>query len=173
MTTTIIAAISENRVIGAAGRLPWHLPADIRRFKARTLGHPVIMGRKTWDTVGVPLPDRWNIVVSRSEVFRSEGATVVAGVEEALALAGGRSAEDEEIFIIGGGQIYELALQIVDRLDLTIVHAVVEGDTFFPAFDLGDWTLMGDERHEPDERHAFAFSFRTYERARRAPATAK
>ncbi len=162
MPLIIIAAMSENRVIGRAGELPWRLPADLKRFKALTIGHHVIMGRKTVQTLPRPLPDRVNIVVTRQAGYAPEGVLVAGDLDEALHLA----SDDQSPFILGGGEIYALALPLVDRLEFTVVHALVEGDTFFPEFDELDWKLTHDERHEADERHAYAFSFRRFERER-------
>jgi dihydrofolate reductase len=161
MLVTIIAAMSENRIIGRAGSLPWHLPADLKRFKSLTAGHTVIMGRKTFESIGRPLPDRRCIVVTRNADYRAEGVVVVLSLEDALQ----QVADDEEVFIIGGGEIYRHALSLADRLELTIVHAEVEGDTRFPAIDLKDWTLISEEHHEADAQHAYPYTFRRYERA--------
>jgi len=160
MTLTIIAAMSENRVIGRGGGLPWHLPDDLKRFKRLTSGHHVIMGRRTFQALDRPLPNRVNIVITRRPDFAPDGALIARDLDEALRLA----APDPDPFILGGGEIYALALPRADRLELTIVHAEIEGDTFFPEFDERDWTLLHDERHEADARHAHAYSFRTYER---------
>jgi dihydrofolate reductase len=162
MRITLIAALAENRVIGRANGLPWHLPADLARFKRRTEGHVVIMGRRTFDSVGKPLPNRRCIVVTRKHDYHPPGTEIAHSLEEAIER--GRETEREEIFILGGAEIYALALPDVDRLELTVVHAEVAGDTFFPECDLGAWTLIEDERHEADERHEHAFSFRIYER---------
>jgi dihydrofolate reductase len=163
VTLTIIAAISENRVIGRDGGLPWHLPADLKRFKRLTTGRTVIMGRRTLDSIGGrPLPERRAIIVTRNRDLTVPGATVVHTIEDAIAAA----PDDQEVFVLGGGEIYRVALPHTDRMELTIVHAEFEGDTFFPEFDERDWQVVEDERHEPDNRHAYAFSFRTYERVR-------
>jgi dihydrofolate reductase len=162
MIVSLIVAMSENRVIGREGGLPWHLPADLKRFKRLTEGHHVVMGRRTWETLDGPLPVRTNVVVTRQREFRADGAIVMHSLEGALQEAG--NAGDEEVFIAGGADIYAAALPLVDRLYLTIVHAEVEGDTFFPECDLAAWRLVEEERHEIDDRHAHAFSFRTYER---------
>jgi dihydrofolate reductase len=161
MIVTIIAAMSENRIIGRAGSLPWRLPADLKRFKSLTVGHTVIMGRRTFESIGRPLPDRRSIVITRNPRYRAEGVLVVLSLEDAFGLL----ADDEEAFIIGGGELYRHALSLADRLELTIVHAVIEGDTTFPELDMKDWKLIGEERHEADERHAYPYSFRRYERA--------
>jgi dihydrofolate reductase len=159
VTVTIIAALSENRVIGRDGDLPWHLPDDLRRFKTRTSGHAIIMGRRTFESVGRPLPNRRNIVVTRNDSWRADGVETARSVDAAIAMAEG----DEEIFIAGGGEIYAASLTIATRMDLTIVHTTLDGDVFFPSFDLDAWTLAADERHDADERHAYAFSFRRYD----------
>lgn len=151
--------MAENRVIGRGGALPWRLPRDMKRFKQLTMGHTVVMGRTTWDTLDGPLPGRRNVVLSRDPDRRYEGAEVVATLDEALRLA-----HDEEVFIAGGAEIYRLALPHADRLYLTVVHAEVAGDTYFPPYDESEWRLQADERHESDERHAHAFSFRVYQR---------
>ena len=163
MRVRVIAAMSRNRVIGKGGALPWRLPADLRRFKHLTTGHPVIMGRRTYDSIGRPLPDRETIVISRDPGFRPDGAVVVATLDAALSHANGTG----DVFIAGGGQIYELAVPGADRLDLTIVHATLDGDTFFPTIDPAAWMLADDERFEADERHEYGYSFRTYQRVRR------
>jgi dihydrofolate reductase len=160
MILTLIAALSENRVIGRDGDLPWRLPADLKRFKRITSGHTVIMGRKTFETLEAPLPDRRSIVVTRRTDFQPEGVEIAHDLDAALALAEG----EEEVFVLGGGEIYALALPRADRMELTIVHDEFDGDTFFPAFDESNWRLVNEERHEPDERHAHSFTFRTYER---------
>jgi dihydrofolate reductase len=162
MKITLIAAMAENRVIGRDNALPWHLPADLARFKQRTEGHVVIMGRRTFESVGRPLPNRRSIVITRKRNFHPPGAEIARSLAEALERA--RESKQDEVFILGGAEIYALALPDVDRLELTIVHADVSGDTFFPECDLSEWTLIDQQRHEADDRHAHAFSFLTYER---------
>lgn len=162
MIVSLVAAMAENRVIGKNGKLPWHLPKDLKYFKKLTVDHTVIMGRKTFDEIKRPLDNRRNVVITRNHAFQPHGATVVPSLEEALALA----ATEEEVFVIGGGDIFRLALPRADRLYLTVVHAEVEGDTFFPPFDDSAWALEEDERHEADYQHAYPFSFRRYERIR-------
>lgn len=163
MIVSLVAAMAENRVIGRAGSLPWHLPKDLQHFKRITLDHTVIMGRKTFEEIKRPLSNRRNVVISRNPAFRPAGVTVVPDLDEALALG----ATEQEVFVIGGGEIYRLALPRADRLYLTVVHAQVEGDTLFPSFDAEAWVLEEEERHEPDDKHAFAFTFRRYSRLRR------
>ncbi len=165
MTVSLIVAVSSNGVIGRDGGLPWHLPADLKHFKRTTMGHHLIVGRRTWEEVGKPLPGRTMVVVTRSQRFAPEGAKVVRSVEQALEIA----AEDDEPFIGGGSQIYRIALarDLVHRIYLTRIHAEVEGDTFFPEFDLDDWELVSEEHHEADEKNEFEYSFLVYDRTRR------
>ena len=158
---SIIVAASTNNVIGANGDLPWRLPDDLKHFKAITMGKPIVMGRKTWDSIGRPLPGRQNIVITRQADFVAEGCDVVASLEDAAAAAG----DGKEVMIIGGSQIYLLALPVAERLYLTRVHAEIEGDAFFPEIDELEWRLVGDKSHSADDRNAFDYSFRTYERA--------
>lgn len=164
MIVSLVAAMAENRVIGHSGGLPWHLPKDLQFFKKLTVDHTVIMGRKTFDEVKRPLANRRNVVITRNPAFRPHGVTVVPSLEEALALG----ATEDEVFVIGGGEIYRLALPRADRIYLTVVHAVVEGDTYFPEFEGTAWVLEEEEHHEADAKHAYAFTFRTYSRIRNA-----
>lgn len=153
--------MAENHVIGHRGGLPWHLPADLRRFKRLTIGHPVIMGRRTFDSIGrKPLPGRRNIVMTRDPTYRPSGVEVAGSLDDALRLAG----DADEVFVAGGEAVYRAALPIADRLYLTVVHARVEGDTRFPLFDESEWRLVADERHDADARHPHALTFRTFER---------
>jgi dihydrofolate reductase len=161
---SLVAAMSENRVIGRDGRLPWHLPKDLQFFKKLTVDHTVIMGRKTFDEVKRPLDNRRNVVITRNPDFHPHGVTVVPSFQEALALG----ATEQEVFVIGGGEIFRLALARADRLYLTVVHTTIEGDAFFPPFDATAWVLDEEERHEADAKHAFAFTFRRYSRIRDA-----
>jgi dihydrofolate reductase len=156
-TITLVVAVAENGVIGRGGTLPWHLPADLGHFKAVTMGKPIVMGRKTWESIGRPLPGRTNIVVSGQPDYRAEGCVVVQSFEAALAAAAGDDAP--EVMIIGGAALYAAALPRADRILLTRVHAVLEGDVFFPAMADEEWGVVAAERHEPDDRHAFAYSF--------------
>ena len=163
MIVSIIAAVADNGVIGLGGGLPWHLPADLKRFKQLTTGHHMVMGRRTWDSIGRrPLPGRPTIVVSRDPAFVAEGARVARSVEEALELAAGA----DEVFIAGGHAIYREALPVADRVYLTRVHARFEGDTCFPAFDASGWRVVAEERHEADEKNPHAHTFMVYERER-------
>jgi len=162
MVVSLIAAMGENRVIGRGGGLPWHLPDDQKYFKRLTVDHTVIMGRKTYDEVKRPLANRRNVVISRNPAFHPPGVTVVPNLAEALALG----ATESEVFVIGGAEIYRLALPRADRLYLTVVHASPEGDTYFPPFDESAWVLESEELHPADERHEHAFTFRRYSRVR-------
>lgn len=157
---SIIAAVASNGVIGRQGDLPWHMPTDLRRFKRLTMGHHLVVGRKTWDEVGKPLPGRIMVVVTRDRSFRPEGATVVHSVDAALSAARG----DDEVFIAGGGEIYRQALPLADRLYITRIHAHVEGDTVFPEIDENEWHVIDREDYDADERNPYPFSFLVYER---------
>jgi dihydrofolate reductase len=164
MRVSIIVAAAENGVIGRGGQLPWHLPADLRRFKALTMGHHLLMGRKTWESVGTPLPGRPMVVISRHSLALPAGVARAATVAEAIARA--RQAGDTEAFVAGGGEIYRLALaeDQVDRVYLTRVHHVFEGDAAFPELDGERWSLVEREDCPADERNPYAFSYLTYDR---------
>lgn len=157
---SIIAALAENGVIGRDNRLPWHLPDDLKHFRRLTIGHPVIMGRRNYESLGRPLPDRLNIVVTRDPGYAAPGCRVAHSLAQAFEAAAGAG----EIFVIGGGELYAQTLERADRLYLTCVHARVEGDTRFPDFDPGAWREVERVRHEADDRHPYAFSFVTLER---------
>ncbi|HUS40869.1 MAG TPA: dihydrofolate reductase [Pirellulales bacterium] len=159
---SIIVAMSENRVIGRGGELPWHLSADLRRFKKITTGHSIIMGRKTYDSIGRPLPNRRSIVISRNRQYQPDGVEVVANFDRALKLCEG----EQQVFVIGGSSIYELALPRADRLLVTLVHQSIEGDTLIPEYDDHDWQLVEDEGPIDDPQVPFQYSFRTYDRIR-------
>ncbi len=158
---TLIAAIAQNRVLGKDNQLIWHMPNDLKHFKELTQGHAVIMGRKTYESMGRPLPKRENIVVSRQANYEAPGCTVVNSLEKAIALA----EDDAQPFIIGGAEIYKLALPHAQKMELTIVEAEFEGDTFFPEFDFNEWKLKQEEQHEPDEKNPFPYRFLTYVKA--------
>ena len=155
----IVAARDRNGVIGRGNRLPWHLPDDLRHFKRLTLGRPIIMGRRTWESLPGPLPDRTHVVVTRDPTYRADGAVVVNSLDAALAAAGG-----DEVLVVGGAELYALALPRATRLYLTLVDAEVEGDVFFPALDPREWREVAREPHAADARHAFPFAFVTLER---------
>ena len=157
---TLIAAVARNGVIGIDNRLPWHLPADLKHFKALTLGHAVIMGRKTWESLPAqfrPLPGRRNIVVTRDAGYRTEGATVVLSLPAAIG-----AADNSEAFVIGGAQLYAAAMPLADRLQLTAIDTTFEGDTFFPAIDPHQWREAARETHR--DAAGFGYAFVTYQR---------
>jgi dihydrofolate reductase len=156
----VVAAVARNRVIGRGNRLPWHLPDDLRHFKRLTLGRAIVMGRRTWESLPGLLPDRTHIVVTRDPAYLAQGAQVVHSLDAALAAAGG-----EEVFVVGGAELYALALPRAVRLHLTLVDAEVEGDAFFPTIDPAQWREVVREAHAADERHAYPFAFVTMERA--------
>jgi dihydrofolate reductase len=159
MTISLIAATGDNGVIGREGDLPWHLPADLQHFKALTTGHAIIMGRKTFESIGRLLPNRRSVIVTRNPAYRHEGATVVNKLQDAFALA-----ERDEVFVIGGAEIFRSALPYADRLYLTVVHASPHGDVFFPDFDEQRWDLVEEQRHEPNGKNPHAYSFQRWER---------
>ena len=163
MKLSIIVALADDGIIGRDNALPWHLPADLKRFKRLTMGHHLIMGRKTFESVGRPLPGRTMLVLSRSRPELPAGVVRVSSLEEALETA--RSAGAEEAFVAGGAEIYRLALPRADGLYVTRVHAEVAGDTRFPEMDEKAWRLVAREAHLPDEEHAHAYTFLDYVRA--------
>jgi len=160
MYITIVVAIASNNAIGKNNQLLWHLPKDLKHFKDITAGGTVIMGRKTYDSVGRPLPKRRNIIITR-QAIEIEGCEVVSSLEAAIALC----SDEQEVFIVGGAEIYRQAMHICNRIYLTIVHHAFEADTFFPEIDYKEWQQTAIEDHEIDEKHAFAYSFITLERA--------
>ena len=163
MIVSVIAAVSDNGVIGRDGGLPWHLPADLARFKRVTTGHHMVMGRRTWESIGCrPLPGRPTIVITSNRNYVAERAAVAHSLEEALAKVVG----DDEVFIAGGEAVYREALPRAERIHLTRIHADFEGDTHFPPFDESGWEVVFEERHEADERNAYPFTFEVWERKR-------
>jgi len=162
----VIVATAENGVIGRNNALPWHLPEDLRYFKRVTLGKPVVMGRKTYESIGRPLPGRANIVISRRANFAAEGVRVAPGLEEALALAADIALIDgaDESVVIGGAEIYRAAIPLADRLYLTEIHAVVEGDARLPAIDWSKWREVFRERHQASGANPYDYSFVVFER---------
>lgn len=166
LETVIVSAVAENGVIGADNAMPWRLPSDLKHFKALTLGKPVVMGRKTFESLGKPLPGRPHVVISRQALELPEGVHLVQSLEAALELAGKLAAESgaEEVMIIGGGQIYAQAMAHADRLELTRVHATPEGDTVFPAFSIGQWDLVAERAAERSDKDSANVTFQTYRR---------
>lgn len=153
--------MARNGVIGKNNTLPWRLPADLRYFRQLTTGHPIIMGRKNYEDIGKPLPGRTNIVVTRQRAYTVPGCIVVSSIEQALAAAGA----DDEVFVIGGADIYRQTLNSADRLYITEIGADIEGDTFFPEFDRSQWHEIRRDRHEPDEINPYPYSFVLLERS--------
>jgi dihydrofolate reductase len=162
MRKSLVVAMARNRVIGRDNALPWKLPADLAYFKKVTMGHPVIMGRRTYESIGKPLPGRKNIVVSRNRHFVAPGCTVVPSLEAAYRAAG----DVEEVSVIGGTSIFAAALPTADCIHLTEVEADVEGDTWFPEFDRAEWKEKEVARQPADERHAYPFRIVELERRR-------
>jgi len=161
MRVSLIAAMAENRVIGRDNQLPWRLSADLQHFKALTMGKPIIMGRKTYESIGQPLPGRTNIVITRDSAFQAEGCEVVHSIEQALAVA----RDCEEVMVIGGANLYRQMLDRADRLYLTLVRAEVEGDALFP--EIGQqWREVERESRRADDKNQFDYDFVTLERVR-------
>ncbi len=160
MTISLVVAAAQNNSIGKNNQLLWHLPNDLKFFKNTTWGMPVIMGRKTFESVNKPLPGRFNIIITRQQGWKAEGVIVAAGLQDAL-----RKADEtncKEAFVIGGGEIYKQSMEIADKIYLTRVHANIEGDTFFPVIDETKWQLKSNHDFAADEKHAFPYSFQTW-----------
>jgi dihydrofolate reductase len=160
MTLSVIAARAKNGVIGDRDELPWKLSADLRRFRRMTTGHAIVMGRKTYDSLGRPLPDRTSIVLTRDPSYRPEGVLVASSLSQAIELA----KDDDEVFIIGGAEIYRQALPLAERLYLTEIDAEFTGDVFFPEWNADEWRLVERDDFAPDETNRFGYSFLVYER---------
>ncbi len=158
----ILVAFDENRVIGKNNALIWHLPADLKRFKALTTGHVIIMGRKTFESIGRPLPNRTTIVISRQKDLQIEGVILAHSVEEAILKA--KSITRDDIFIVGGAEIYTLSMPLADEILVTQLHDIFEGDAFFPAIASDQWEVVETERGVTDEQNAYQFSYLTYRR---------
>ncbi|MDM5131514.1 type 3 dihydrofolate reductase [Aeromonas piscicola] len=163
MKISMIAAMAHDRVIGLDNQMPWHLPADLAHFKRVTLGKPVLMGRKTFESIGRPLPGRRNLVISRNPDYQADGVEVVDSVEAALALLASAGNVDE-LMVIGGGHLYGQLLPQADSLYLTRIDLAVAGDTRFPAFEEGEWHCVEREPHEPDEQNPHPYCFETWQR---------
>ncbi len=160
MTITLIVAVADSGVIGRNNELPWHLPEDLKRFKRLTMGKPIVMGRKTFESIGKPLPGRVNIVVTRDPDYRREGVVVVHDVDSALRAAG----QVPEIMVIGGAELFRSLLPRAGRVHLTRVHGNIEGDVMWPALDRREWQVVEREEFASDERHAYAMTFEVIER---------
>jgi len=157
MIVSAVVAIGENNAIGKDNQLLWRLPADLKHFKEITSGHTVIMGRKTYDSVGKPLPNRRNIIITRNKDLEIPGVEIVASMDEALALC----QEEEEVYVIGGAQIYASSMHLTDKIYLTRVHQSFEADSFFPEIDPGIWSETEVEPHQPDEKNPIGYTFST------------
>lgn len=157
---TMIAAAAENNALGKDQDLVWHLPDDFKRFKKLTTGHHIIMGRKTFETFPKPLPNRTHIILTKKDNYLKKDAIVTSSLEKALEFA----KNDEQPFIIGGGEIYKLGMDIAQKIELTRVHGTFEADTFFPEIDEKIWELVAEEFHPKDENHNYAFTYLTYVR---------
>lgn len=155
----IIAAISKNNALGKDNQLLWYLPNDLKYFKKVTTGYPVIMGRKTFESIGKPLPNRLNLIISRNKKSSTENLIYCNSLSEAIALA---SAQNKDIFIIGGGEVYKQAMPLAQKLHLTLVDTVIEADTFFPEVNTDEWQLETQQDFNKDEKHAYNYSIFTY-----------
>ncbi len=162
MTISLVVAAATNNAIGKDGKMPWHLPNDMKHFKNTTWGMPVVMGRKTFESLGKPLPGRKNIVISRQPEFKPEGVVVVSTIDDALFLV--KETDAKEAMVIGGGEIYKTLFEKAKRIYLTRVEAEPEGDTFFPVIDPRYWRLQSQQLHEADEKNAYNHSFQVWER---------
>ena len=159
-TITLIVAASDNNAIGIDNKMPWHLPNDFKYFKKNTIEHSVLMGRKTFESIGKALPERRNIVITRNAAFQGEDIDVANSIQEALLYC----RDEREAFIIGGANIYQQALPLANKVLLTRVHTTIKGDAFFPALPSEEWELVSSDSHQADEKHAFAYTFEVYRR---------
>lgn len=155
---TLIAAVAQNNALGKDNQLLWHLPDDFKRFKNVTTGHYIIMGRKTFESFPKPLPNRTHVIITRQKNYHPDHCIVADSLQAAITVC----PENEEVFIIGGGEIYKQSMEIADKLDITRVHHSFEADTFFPEIDLNTWKLVAEAFHPKDEKHQFDFTFETY-----------
>ena len=161
MVISHLVAASENNVIGVKNQIPWHLPNDLRFFKNKSWGMPVIMGRNTYESLEKPLPGRINIVLTSKNDWHRDGVSIAHNLEEAIDMA--CQSDCNEIFIIGGGEIFAQSMNLVNRIYLTLVHATIDGDTFYPSFDKSKWQLISEDPHPADEKHKFAYTFQLWE----------
>lgn len=159
-TITLIVAAAENNAIGKGNKMPWHLPNDFKYFKKNTLEHHIVMGRKTFESIGKALPGRRNIILTRDPDFRADGIETCSTIEQVLA----QSQDENEIFIIGGAQIYAQTIAIADKVLLTRVHTTLDGDAFFQKLNPSEWALKSQDKHEKDEKHAYDYTFEVWER---------
>ena len=162
MIISLIVVMDEMLGIGLDGGLPWHIPADLKRFKSLTMGHHLIMGRKTYESIGRPLPGRTMIIITRNQDFQAEDCLIAHSLETALEMA--RAGQEEEVFVIGGGEIFAQAIERADRIYLTLVHGHIPADVYFPKYSLDQWDEDDTEFHAPDEHNPYPYSFRIMER---------
>lgn len=161
MTITLIAAIAENNALGKDNKMLWHLPDDFRRFKQLTSGHYIIMGRKTFESLPDMLPNRTHVIITRQKDYKAEGCIIVNSLDEAVAAC----PQDEDVFVIGGGEIYKQAIDMADKLEITRVYGISpDADAFFPEIDETKWKLVEAVNHPKDDKHKFEFTFETYEK---------
>ncbi|MBA2940450.1 dihydrofolate reductase [Paenibacillus sp. CGMCC 1.16610] len=160
MSISFIFAMDRNRAIGVNNTLPWHLPGDLKFFKAVTMGHPILMGRKTYESIGRPLPGRRNVILTQNTEFRAEGCEVIHSVDEAV-----QEFKDQELFVIGGAEIFRLFAEKVDRMYITFIEHEFEADTYMSELDLSEWTLVSSEQGERNEKNPYEYYFRIYQRA--------
>ncbi|MCM3566890.1 dihydrofolate reductase [Neobacillus mesonae] len=158
---SFIVAMDENRVIGRDNQLPWHLPEDLKFFKRTTMGHPIAMGRKTFESIGKPLPGRDNLIITRQKGYRAEGCKVFDSMDDFLEYC---NKQNEEIFVIGGAEIFKETFAFANRLYITRIHHVFEGNTYFPVFNLNDWTLVSSAQGIKDEKNPYDYEFQVYDR---------
>jgi dihydrofolate reductase len=161
-TIAAIVAMSENRVIGHDNHLPWYLPADLKHFKTLTTGHPILMGRKTYESIGRPLPNRTNIIITGNSAFKAPGCVIIHSMDEAIEYA--ISSGNDTIFIIGGANVYQQCLPYVSRIHLTVVHHTFVGDAFFPEINLNEWKEITSDTHKADENNEYSYTFSVLER---------
>ncbi|YCA44805.1 type 3 dihydrofolate reductase [Bacillus sp. JZ8] len=159
---SFIVAMDDNNLIGKDNALPWHLPADLAYFKKVTTNHTIVMGRKTYESIGRPLPNRKNVVLTHSTSFQEEGVTVIHSLDELKEMA---NRSNEELFIIGGARLYEQLLPVADRLYVTHIRATFDGDTHFPVFSKEEWKIIDSKEHKKDEKNAYDYEFVVYERS--------
>ncbi|MZQ84658.1 dihydrofolate reductase [Paenibacillus sp. 5J-6] len=159
MSISFIFAMDRNRAIGVNNTLPWHLPGDLKFFKAVTMGHPILMGRKTYESIGRPLPGRRNMILTQNTEFRAEGCEVIHSVDEAV-----QEFRDQELFVIGGAEIFRLFAETVDRMYITFIEHEFEADTYMSDLDLSEWTLVSSEQGERNEKNPYEYYFRIYQR---------
>ena len=162
MNISIIVAVTENNIIGWNNEMPWHLPADLKYFRQKTTGHYIVMGRKTFESIGggKPLPNRTSIIITSQSDYKAEGCLIAHSFDEALAMAEGQ----DELFIIGGKQIYDQALTLANKMYLTRIHTSIDGDTSFPNYDYAQWEMTSYKEHPADEKNAYAMSFLVFEK---------